>query len=69
MARLVEPEVGAQVRVGFMVLTVLAAIPTPGDGAPDAYALQSVKGLLYRFTPHHGVERCETMADAMRASL
>ena len=62
-------EVGAEVRVGFMVLTVLAAIPTPGDYAPDAYVLQSAKGKLYRFTPHHGIEACATMADASRVSL
>ena len=62
-------EVGAQVKVGFMVLTVLAAIPTPGDYAPDAYVLQGVKGKLYRFTPHHGIEACATMADASRVSL
>ena len=37
--------VGSQVKVGFMKLTVVAAKPTPGDWAPDAYILQNASGL------------------------
>ncbi|QMV32397.1 hypothetical protein 8G_00003 [Ralstonia phage Hyacinthe] len=47
---------GSIVRIGFMSLTVVAAIPTPGDSRPDSYVLAS-KTAFYRFTPHHGVEK------------
>lgn len=50
-------EVGQTVRVGFMVLTVVEAIPTPGDYRPDQYRLVSAKGVEYTFTPHYGLER------------
>lgn len=48
---------GEIVKVGFVSgLTVLAAIPTPGDGLPDAYIL--ARGIhYYSFTPHHGLCR------------
>jgi uncharacterized small protein (DUF1192 family) len=50
--------VGALVRVGFLKLTVRAALPTPGDGLPDAYFLSNQGGdKLYRFTPYYGLER------------
>lgn len=49
--------VGSTVRVGFMVLTVVAAVPTPGDYRPDQYELVSAKGVRYTFTPHYGLEK------------
>ncbi len=49
---------GAQVRVGFLTFTVIAMIPTPGDGRPDAYLLKNLAGTqCYRFVPHFGVEK------------
>lgn len=60
---------GDTVRVGFIDgLEVIKRIPTPGDWAPDAYALwQPATGRFYRFVPHNGLERCRDLADAMRA--
>lgn len=60
---------GQQVRVGFMTLTVRAAVATPGDYAPDAYILaNSVGTQLYRFVPHRGVEKISVIeAQAMLA--
>ncbi len=49
---------GQQVRVGFLTLTVRAAVATPGDHAPDAYILTNAAGTqLYKFVPHLGLER------------
>ncbi len=48
--------VGQQVKVGFLVLTVVAAISTPGDGLPDAYILSS-KSAFYEFVPHNGLNK------------
>ncbi len=51
---------GQQVRVGFLTLTVRAAIATPGDGLPDAYLLSNAAGTrLYRFVPHRGIEKVD----------
>ncbi len=48
---------GATVKVGFLSLVVVAAIPTPGDYAPDAYILKNAAGTkLYHFVPHNGIE-------------
>jgi hypothetical protein len=59
-------EVGETVKVGFMTLRVLAKIPTPGNGLPDQYALTNKDGSrFYRFVPHNGCERVQTLADAM----
>lgn len=62
-------EVGQTVKVGFLTgLTVIAKVPTPGDYAPDAYALEHVaSGRFYRFVPHNGIERCASRAEAMAA--
>lgn len=49
-------EPGHTVKVGFMTLKVLEKIPTPGDGMPDKYLLESAKGKRYEFTPHYGLE-------------
>lgn len=57
-------EVGAAVKVGFLTLTVRAAIATPGDSLPDAYILTNAAGTkLYRFIPHNGLEAV-TVEDA-----
>jgi hypothetical protein len=50
-------EVGQEVKVGFMTLTVTAKEPTPGDWLPDAYLLVAKNGNQYRFVPHNGLER------------
>ena len=49
--------VGSTVRVGFLTLTVIAIVPTPGDGMPDEYRLVSASGKQYSFVPHIGLER------------
>lgn len=62
-------QVGDTVRVGFVAgLEVISVIPTPGDYAPDAYALWQPKtDRFYRFVPHCGLERCATLAEATAA--
>ena len=50
-------KVGQTVKVGFMNLTVKEIELTPGDYMPDAYTLQSAKGVDYRFVPHNGLTR------------
>jgi hypothetical protein len=59
-------QVGETVKVGFMSLIVAAKVPTPGDYLPDAYALTN-KGAtaFYRFVPHNGLSRCDSLAEAM----
>jgi hypothetical protein len=59
-------QVGETVKVGFMSLIVAARIATPGDYLPDAYAMTN-KGAtaFYRFVPHNGLVRCESLAEAM----
>lgn len=47
---------GNTVKVGFMTLTVVAAIATPGDYKPDAYIVAS-KTQVYMFVPHNGLEK------------
>lgn len=52
--------IGNVVKVGFLSLTVVAAIATPGDHAPDAYILANKTGTqLYKFVPHNGVEKID----------
>lgn len=61
-------QIGEAVKVGFLTLIVCAKIATPGDFKPDAYALTNQGGdKFYRFVPHHGLERCESLAEAMEA--
>lgn len=49
---------GATVRVGFLSLRIIGFRPTPGDGLPDVYELESLDGSRqYDFTPHLGLER------------
>lgn len=49
---------GSTVKVGFLSLQVIAALPTPGDFAPDAYLLAS-KSAFYKFVPHNGLTRLD----------
>jgi hypothetical protein len=58
-------EVGEIVKVGFLKLRVLAKIPTPGDYMPDAYALGSATGSIYRFVPHNGLTKCANIEEAI----
>ena len=47
-------------RVGFLTLRVVRAIPTPGDYAPYQYELIGLGANAdrrYIFTPHKGIER------------
>lgn len=57
--------IGSTVKVGFLSLTVFALVPTPGDFLPDAYVLRSAKGVFYKFVPHNGLTRCESLEDAL----
>ncbi len=61
--------IGDAVKVGFVSgLEVMAKIPTPGDYAPDAYVLWApTTDRFYRFVPHNGLERRDSLADAMVA--
>jgi hypothetical protein len=60
-------EVGQQVKVGFLAgLTVIAAVATPGDYAPDAYVLLR-GGQFYSFVPHNGLSKIS--ADEARAMV
>lgn len=59
-ARKQDWSVGATVKVGFLSLTVVAEVPTPGDFKPDAYVLASAaKGTFYEFVPHNGLNKIE----------
>lgn len=59
-------EVGEVVKVGFMQLRVIAKVATPGNWLPDQYALTDASGAkFYRFIPHNGCTRVESLADAM----
>jgi hypothetical protein len=60
-------EVGEIVKVGFLKLKVLAKVPTPGDYMPDAYALGSATGSIYRFVPHNGLTKCASLEEALEA--
>lgn len=61
---------GSTVRVGFLRLRVIGVIPTPANYAPDEYALESLDGrAFYRFTPHHGIARVDTRADALEPTF
>lgn len=59
-------QVGETVKVGFLNLRILAKVATPGNYLPDQYALTDKTGeRFYRFIPHHGLERCYSLQDAM----
>ncbi|HEY1856407.1 hypothetical protein [Acidocella sp.] len=59
--------IGETVKVGFMTsLEVVAKVATPGDHAPDAYVLWAPKSdKFFRFTPHRGIERRDSLKDAL----
>ncbi len=56
-------EIGQTVSVGFVRnLVVKAAIPTPGDFAPDAYILTNAAGTqFYQFVPHNGLQKLDLL--------
>ena len=58
-------EPGQSVKVGFLTLTVVAKIATPNNWLPDQYALTNGAGRFYKFIPHNGIERCNSLAQAM----
>jgi hypothetical protein len=58
-------EIGSVVKVGFLRLRVLAKVATPGNRLPDQYALTNDAGKFYRFIPHNGLERCDSLQHAM----
>jgi hypothetical protein len=55
---------GRTVKVGFLSLTVVAKIATPGNYLPDQYALTNGRGIFYKFVPHNGLTRCASLAEA-----
>lgn len=59
---------GQTVKVGFLTLEVIEKVATPGNFLPDQYALKSTKGVFYRFVPHNGVVRCDSLAQALEAA-
>lgn len=59
---------GQTVKVGFMSLQVIEKVATPGNWLPDQYALKSVTGIFYRFIPHNGLTRCDSLAQALEAA-
>lgn len=58
-------EIGAVVKVGFLRLRVLAKVATPGNWLPDQYALTNDKGAFFKFVPFNGLERCDSLQQAM----
>jgi hypothetical protein len=54
---------GQTVKVGFMTLMVAGSKETPGDFKPDAYLLESSKGIFYAFVPHNGLSRLDNKQD------
>lgn len=59
---------GQTVKVGFLSFEVIEKVATPGNWLPDQYALKSAKGVFYRFIPHNGLTRCDSLADALVAA-
>ncbi len=59
-------EVGQIVKVGFVSgLKIISKVPTPGNYKPDLYVLmQEATNRIYRFVPHNGLTRCNTLAEA-----
>jgi hypothetical protein len=47
--------VGLKVQVGFLELTVVGYVETPGDYLPNVWILER-GGKIYRFTPYNGLE-------------
>jgi len=59
---------GQTVKVGFMSLEVIAKVATPGNWLPDQYALKNAAGTFYRFIPHNGLTRCDSLEQALEAA-
>lgn len=59
--------IGSIVKVGFVSgLEVIGKVPTPGDYMPDVYVLvQASTKRLYRFVPHNGLTRVNSLAEAV----
>ena len=48
---------GSTVKVGFMTMTVVRKVATPGDFRPDVFHLIATNGKQYTFQPHYGLEQ------------
>jgi len=48
---------GNQVKIGFMTLTVVGMADHREYYRPNAWILESAKGVRYQFTPYYGLER------------
>lgn len=48
---------GNLVKIGFMTLKVLYRSEEKAYYRPNAWVLESSKGVLYQFTPYYGLER------------
>lgn len=55
---------GQTVRVGFLTLTIVEKVATPGNWLPDQYVLTNRSGAFYKFIPHNGLTRCDSLAQA-----
>lgn len=58
--------IGQIVKIGFVSgLEILEKIATPGNYLPDQYVLrQQATNRIYRFVPHNGLTRCDSIAEA-----
>jgi hypothetical protein len=59
---------GQTVKVGFLSLVVVEKVSTPGNWLPDQYALKNTAGVFYRFIPHNGLTRCDSLEQALEAA-
>lgn len=59
-------EIGQVVKVGFVAgLEVIGKVATPGNYLPDQFVLVQPKtGRIYKFIPHNGLTRCDSLAEA-----
>lgn len=59
-------EIGQIVKVGFVAgLEIIGKVATPGDYKPDLFVLvQASSKRIYRFVPHNGLTRCNTIQEA-----
>lgn len=60
-------EIGQIVKVGFVSgLEVIGKVATPGDYMPDLWVLvQPSTKRIYRFVPHNGLTRCNSLEEAV----
>lgn len=52
-------EPGATVKIGFMTFKVIGKAENKEYYRPNAYILESTKGVRYQFTPYYGLEKLE----------